>query len=254
MKYYIHDATSFEDEKIAELYQGFGYEGLGLYYTVLEKLTLQEKPIKTSVLKRQLEVGKKLEKCWSFMESSGILSSNNGDTSSIRLTNFIESYQKNKNKNKNKVAEWRENQSVEKNVTGYVPITVKNVTDLKEKKRKENNKEVKEKVPDSILAWDNSGVYFSPDAKKIWINLCNLSSWKKKALTSLELALKKLSEFQEPFAIQLMEKSIMGNYQGIVFPNTKDEYQKWLNGNNLNNGNNGQIRYSDSDHDNPSIN
>ena len=67
MKYYLHDSNSFNDEKITELYLQYGYEGLGLFYTLLEKLALQEKPIKTNVLKHQLNVGKKLEKVWEFM-------------------------------------------------------------------------------------------------------------------------------------------------------------------------------------------
>ena len=55
----------------------FGYEGLGLFYTLLEKIAKQEKPIKTEVLKKQLNVGKKLEKVWNFMEEIGLISSNN---------------------------------------------------------------------------------------------------------------------------------------------------------------------------------
>ena len=77
MKYFLHDTNSFNDEKITELYLAFGYEGLGLFYTILEKLAAQEKPIKTKVLKAQLKVGKRLEKCWSFMEEIGILLKNN---------------------------------------------------------------------------------------------------------------------------------------------------------------------------------
>jgi len=68
MKYFLHDSNAFNDEKITELFLNFGYEGLGLFYTILEKLASQEKPIKTIVLKAQLKVGKKLEKCWLFME------------------------------------------------------------------------------------------------------------------------------------------------------------------------------------------
>ena len=58
----------------------YGYEGLGLFYTLLEKLAQQEKPVKTDILKVQLNVKKRLNKCWSFMEEIGIISSNNGDT------------------------------------------------------------------------------------------------------------------------------------------------------------------------------
>ena len=80
MKYYLHDSNSFNDEKITQLFMEFGYEGLGLFYTLLEKIASQEKPIITSVLKSQLRVGKKLEKCWKFMESIELIHSIDGET------------------------------------------------------------------------------------------------------------------------------------------------------------------------------
>ena len=60
MKYFLHDTNSFDDEKITKLYINFGYEGLGLFYTLLEKIGKQEKPVDTTVLKTQLKVGKRL--------------------------------------------------------------------------------------------------------------------------------------------------------------------------------------------------
>lgn len=123
MKYFLHDSNSFNDEKITELYLEFGYEGLGLFYTILEKLALQEKPIKTLVLKHQLNVGKKLEKCWSFMEEIDLISSNNGETFNKQLLNFSEKYQVKKEKNAKRIAEWRENQQVSENVTRYEHVS-----------------------------------------------------------------------------------------------------------------------------------
>lgn len=119
MKYFLHDSNSFNDEKITELYLEFGYEGLGLFYTILEKLALQEKPIKTIVLKHQLNVGKKLEKCWSFLEKIDLISSNNGETFNKQLLNFSQKYQISKEKNAKRIAEWRNNQQVSENVTCY---------------------------------------------------------------------------------------------------------------------------------------
>jgi len=94
MKYFLHDSNSFNDEKVTQLYIKFGYEGLGLFYTILEKLALQEKPILTDVLKHQLKVGKKLNKIWLFMESIDLISSNNGETFSTFIDNikFKETY------------------------------------------------------------------------------------------------------------------------------------------------------------------
>jgi len=122
MKYFLHDSNAFNDEKITELYINFGYEGLGLFYTILEKLAGQEKPVKTLVLKKQLNVGKKLEKCWKFMETIDIISSNNGETFNKQLLNFSEKYKIKKEKNAKRISEWRENQTDTKTVTHYESV------------------------------------------------------------------------------------------------------------------------------------
>jgi hypothetical protein len=121
MKYFLHDTSAIDDEKVAELFINFGYEGIGLFYVILEKLGKQEKPVKTAVLKSQLKVGKKLEKCWNFMESIGIISSNNGETFNKQLLNFSEKFLIKKEKTRKKVEEWRKNQEDKENVTSYVP-------------------------------------------------------------------------------------------------------------------------------------
>lgn len=122
MKYYLHDSNAFSDEKITMLYMKYGYEGLGLFYTALEKLAAQEKPINTEVLKAQLKVGKRLEKIFQYCESLGILSSTNGETFSKQLLNFAGKYAIKKEKNRKKVLQWRENQKDTNSVTGYVPV------------------------------------------------------------------------------------------------------------------------------------
>lgn len=142
MKYFMHDTNSFSDEKITELFIKFGYEGLGLFYTILERLAYQEKPIKETVLKSQLKVGKKLEKCWTFLESIGLISTNNGETFNENILNFSGKYTIEKEKTRKRVAEWRENQIDEKNVTPYVQESnVHKVNRSKENRSKENRKE-----------------------------------------------------------------------------------------------------------------
>ena len=140
MKYFLHDTSAFDDEKISELFIEYGYEGLGLFYTILEKLAKQEKPIKTSVLKHQLKVGKKLEKCWKFMERLELLSSNNGETFNKQLLNFSEKYQVKKEKNAKRISEWRKNQEDTENVTRYENVS----NNSKVKESKVNRSKVKE--------------------------------------------------------------------------------------------------------------
>lgn len=119
MKYFPHDTAAFADEKITELFIHFGYEGVGLFYAILERLAYQEKPIKTEVLKHQLKVGKKLEKTWKFLEEIELISTNNGETFNKRLTKFVESFAEKSEKNKKRVSQYRENKSITKNVTHY---------------------------------------------------------------------------------------------------------------------------------------
>jgi rubrerythrin len=149
MKYYLHDSNSFNDEKITELYLEYGYEGLGLFYTILEKLALQEKPIKTKVLKHQLNVGKKLDKCWTFIEEIDLISSNNGETFNKQLLNFSKKYQISKEKNAKRISEWRDNQAVSENVTHSE--LVRNADKVKESKVNESKvKESKENLVEML--------------------------------------------------------------------------------------------------------
>jgi len=178
MKYFLHDTSSFEDEKITELYLEFGYEGLGLFYTLLEKLSKQEKPIKTVVLKAQLKVGKRLEKCWSFMEQIGLISAKNDETFNENILNFSEKYQIKKEKTREKTSQWREKQKDIKNVTGYE--TVSNPPKVKESKVKESKEKKKEKftppkIEDVVLYFIENG-YKEESAKKAF-NYYNVANW-----------------------------------------------------------------------------
>ena len=121
----------------------FGYEGLGLFYTLLEKIGKQEKPVNTKVLKAQLKIGKRLEKCWKFMEEIDLIQSKNDETFNEQLLNFSENYQVKKEKNRKKISEWRDKQKDVKNVTSNVPV--RNRPKVKETKVKETKvKETKE--------------------------------------------------------------------------------------------------------------
>ncbi len=167
MKYFLHDTNSFSDEKITELFINFGYEGLGLFYTALEKIAFQEKPVKTNVLKSQLKVGKKLEKCWKFMETLGILSSNNGETFNKQLLNFSEKYNIKKEKNKEKILQWRENQRIKENVTSYKPVrNAPKVNKSKVNKSKVNSKEFTPPILNEVIDYFKKNNYTEIAAKK----------------------------------------------------------------------------------------
>lgn len=152
MKYFLHDSNAFNDEKITQLFIKFGYEGIGLFFTILEKLAGQEKPVNTLVLKHQLKVGKKLEKCWSFLEEIELISSNNGETFNKQLLNFSEKYKIKSEKNAKRISEWRKNQSDTENVTRYEHVcNTPKVNISKVKESKDISIESRQKLIDDIL-------------------------------------------------------------------------------------------------------
>ena len=166
MKYYLHDSNAFQDEKVTEIYMKFGYEGVGLFYVILEKLASQEKPIKTSVLKSQLKIGKRLNKCWNFMEQIDIISSSNGETFSKQLLNFSEKYIIKKEKNRKKISEWRERQQNTKNVTSYVPNC--NPPKVKISKVKISKDII---IDNNIYSWINNFSIYKESTKQTFMSL-----------------------------------------------------------------------------------
>lgn len=147
-----------DDEKVTELFKLYGYEGTGLFHAILEKLAKQEKPIKTEILKYQLKVGKRLEKCWKFMEEIGLISSNNDETFNKQLLNYAESYQIKKEKTAKKVSEWRKRQEDIESVTSYETVSnLPKVNKSKVKESKVNNNTVD--APASTLYKDFISVY-----------------------------------------------------------------------------------------------
>lgn len=70
----------------------------------------------------------------------------------------------------------------------------------------------------------------------LWIRLLKMPKWEKKPLSAIELACKKLKRFHIDFAASLVENAIIGNYQGVVFADTENKYNYWLQQNERNNG------------------
>lgn len=70
--------------------------------------------------------------------------------------------------------------------------------------------------------------YCSAEFVSTWELLRKQPKWKKKTKSALQMSLNKLGKYPEEFAILLMENAIAGNWQGVVFTWTPDEFRKWL--------------------------
>lgn len=206
MKYFLHDCNAFDDEKISELFINFGYEGLGLFYTILEKIGKQEKPIKTVILKSQLKVGKRLGKCWQFMEEIGIINSSNEETFNERILSYSKTYQIKKEKTRKKVSEWRESQSVTENVTSY-----KEECNSPKVNKSKVNKEYKESWHKRKLEFLNNGI------------------WKEQFCIARRVSLSRLEEKQRDFleSIELKKEVVDNLYQ--YFTNVFDKKNNFYN-------------------------
>ena len=195
MKYYLHDSNSFNDEKIYRLFMEFGYEGLGLFYTFLEKIAIHEKPMDENVMKSQLKIRKKLEKIWDFMKEIGLISIQNGDVFNENLLNFSENYQIKKEKTRKRVSEWRDNQKDVKNVTHTKHV--RNTHKVKESKVKE----IKEKYEEFVFLKDTEYQTLidkhGKDNTDIFIEVLNINF---KTAISFQLTL--FDIHQDPLRIQ----------------------------------------------------
>ena len=219
MKYYLHDSNSFNDEKITELFLEFGYEGLGLFYTLLEKIAAQEKPIKTTVLKSQLKVGKKLEKCWNYMEQIGLIHSKNSETFNKELLNYSEKYAIKKEKNAKRISEWRINQAITNNVTCNEPAC--NTTKVNRSKVN-RNKKINNKSDSPILTSNEKFLEtISNEWKPIvttWLNYKIEKGQPYKGTTALNTMFDKLIKYSNNVparAVEIIEFSISNNYSGF---------------------------------------
>lgn len=88
-------------------------------------------------------------------------------------------------------------------------------------KRKEKDSAGKEKIPLKFP-------YTSEKFMSAWNQLILCPKWKKKIQYTLQLALNQLAKFEEDFAIQLIEAAAANNWQGVVFPDTEEKYQRWI--------------------------
>lgn len=103
----------------------------------------------------------------------------------------------------------------------------------KDKDKEEDKAEVKEEakvkvgpVEEIIFPYDS--IRFR-EKWSVWMDYRKEISKPYKSKKSEQAALKELSEFDEDFSIELIDRSIAGGYQGLVFDQTKQNYERRKN-------------------------
>jgi len=116
MKSFLHDSSAFDDEKVYRLYMEYDYKGIGIFWTILEKLAQQEKPIDEMVIMKQLSLGKRDKPILDFMDYLGLIKRKNGEIFNENLSNYIRTYVDKRKQNAKRMKYNRDNQQVTKNV------------------------------------------------------------------------------------------------------------------------------------------
>lgn len=78
------------------------------------------------------------------------------------------------------------------------------------------------------LSFSENSCPFGDEFKKQWLIIIQSKKWRTKEQSAVNASLKKLMEYEEPFAQALVERSIGGGYQGVTYENTDINYQKYL--------------------------
>ncbi len=102
--------------------------------------------------------------------------------------------------------------------------------EVEEKEKEKEKEKVKEEVEVKRNIGEKQKLVFPYHSEKfmfLWNELVKMPKWRKKPFSALQLTLHKLSEFEEDFVIELIENAITGNYQGIIFSNTKEKYEQF---------------------------
>ena len=89
---------------------------------------------------------------------------------------------------------------------------------------------VRQSTIDKIDAAFEQLVFPIDDAeiKKLFFVLCCSPKWRGKTVHALQMSLNKLQNYDRDFTIKLIEDSIAGGWQGLVFEDTDKKYQNYL--------------------------
>lgn len=64
--------------------------------------------------------------------------------------------------------------------------------------------------------------------KKKFFILCCMPKWRTKTIHAIQMQLNKLQEYEIAFVMELIDNSIMNEWQGIVYQDTPRRYHEWL--------------------------
>lgn len=118
-------------------------------------------------------------------------------------------------------------QTNDKQATSNRQTIDKQPTTIEEVKKERREDVKKEKKTSNEVKESLSFPFTSEKFMETWNALVKTEKWRKKTPHALQLSLNKLAAYDEDFAILLMNDSIENNWQGLVYDNTAEKYDKW---------------------------
>ena len=67
------------------------------------------------------------------------------------------------------------------------------------------------------------------DTKRKFFILCCMPKWRSKTIHAIQMQLSKLANYDLEFVNQLLDNSIMNGWQGLIYKDTDEQYEKWKN-------------------------
>lgn len=67
------------------------------------------------------------------------------------------------------------------------------------------------------------------ETKRKFFILCCMPKWRTKTIHAIQMQLSKLAKYDLEFINQLLDNSIMNGWQGLIYKDTDEQYEKWKN-------------------------
>lgn len=67
------------------------------------------------------------------------------------------------------------------------------------------------------------------ETKRKFFVLCCMPKWRTKTIHAIQMQLSKLAKYDLEFINQLLDNSIMNGWQGLIYKDTDEQYEKWKN-------------------------
>jgi len=251
--FFSHDYNARNDRKMLRLKVNLKMCGVGIYWSLIEMLyeesgelflsdidviadELRTDPDKVLSVVKDFELFKNDgEKFWSEsvlsrLEKRQEKSKNASLNAKKRWedANAMRSHSKRNAIKESKVKESKGQDSkeeLEKNPDDKI-ISLPQILEA-EKKEKEKSCAQKEKC---LLILAQSGINpLNPLYESTWLILWDQPHFKGKPAAVMEMLARNLRDYDEDYAIKLMEKAITGNYKTVVWEDTKQKYLEFKN-------------------------